>query len=57
MATIAALKTELCLRHDLSAYQQCLQHQVLREMEKEVFKNGQQNFIHVDKQSSFNRNI
>lgn len=39
MATITALKTDLCLRHDLSTYQQCLQHQVLREMEQEVMRN------------------
>ena len=42
MATITALKTDLCFRHDLSAYQQCLQHQVLREMEQEVMRNEQQ---------------
>lgn len=41
MATINALKTDLCFRHDLSAYQQCLQHQVLREMEQEVMRNEQ----------------
>lgn len=42
MATINALQTDLCFRHDLNAYQKCLQHQALEEMKQEVMRNEQQ---------------
>lgn len=42
MATINALQTELCFRHDMNAYQTCLQHQALEEMKMEVIRNEQQ---------------
>ena len=41
MATINALQTDLCFRHDLNAYQKCLQHQALQEMKQEVWRNEQ----------------
>lgn len=41
MATINALQTDLCFRHDLKAYQKCLQHQALNEMKQEVWRNEQ----------------
>lgn len=44
MATINALQTDLCFRHDMNAYQKCLQHQALEEMKQEVWKNATQQF-------------